>query len=179
MAFFSKLRDRLFKSQAKLDEGLDALVEDGGEVEEIAEESSVPPPPTPEPTAPDPVAPPAVAPTPTAAPAAPAPVVSREPASVPPPAPEPEPAPAIAPPPMATSITSPQATIEPAEDSAEEVTRPGLLARAFGAKPRKTRLLDDEMLESLEEVLIQADMGVETSLQLSARLSEKHYGKRV
>ena len=32
MAFFSKLKDRLFKSSSKLDEGLDAIVEDGGEV---------------------------------------------------------------------------------------------------------------------------------------------------
>ncbi|MEO1471377.1 MAG: signal recognition particle-docking protein FtsY, partial [Pseudomonadota bacterium] len=36
-----------------------------------------------------------------------------------------------------------------------------------------------DMLEALEDVLIQADMGVETSVQLSARLSERHYGRRV
>ena len=35
MAFFSKLKDRLFKSSSKLDEGLDAIVEEGG-VEEAA-----------------------------------------------------------------------------------------------------------------------------------------------
>ena len=33
MAFFSKLKDRLFKSSSKLEEGLDAIVEDGGEAE--------------------------------------------------------------------------------------------------------------------------------------------------
>ncbi len=33
MAFFSKLKDRLFKSSSKLEEGLDAIVEDGGEEE--------------------------------------------------------------------------------------------------------------------------------------------------
>ncbi|MBO9474923.1 signal recognition particle-docking protein FtsY [Shimia sp. R10_1] len=33
MAFFSKLKDRLFKSSSKLEEGLEAIVEDGGEVE--------------------------------------------------------------------------------------------------------------------------------------------------
>ena len=36
MAFFSKLKERLFRSSSKLDEGLDAIVEDGGE-EEAAE----------------------------------------------------------------------------------------------------------------------------------------------
>ena len=35
MAFFSKLKDRLFKSSSKLDQGLDAIVEEGG-VEEAA-----------------------------------------------------------------------------------------------------------------------------------------------
>ena len=32
MAFFSKLKERLFKSSSKLDEGLDAIVADGGGV---------------------------------------------------------------------------------------------------------------------------------------------------
>ncbi|MEL6995342.1 MAG: signal recognition particle-docking protein FtsY, partial [Pseudomonadota bacterium] len=36
MAFFRKLKEKLFKSSSKLEEGLDAIVEDGGEeVEEI------------------------------------------------------------------------------------------------------------------------------------------------
>ena len=33
MAFFSKLKERLFKSSSKLDEGLDAIIEDGGSVD--------------------------------------------------------------------------------------------------------------------------------------------------
>ena len=32
MSFFGKLKDRLFKSSSKLDEGLEAIVEDGGEI---------------------------------------------------------------------------------------------------------------------------------------------------
>jgi fused signal recognition particle receptor len=40
-------------------------------------------------------------------------------------------------------------------------------------------VLDDAMLESLEELLITADMGVETALKLSARLAEGRFGKRV
>ena len=35
MAFFKKLKERLFKSSSKIDEGLDAIVEDGGEAEEV------------------------------------------------------------------------------------------------------------------------------------------------
>ena len=35
MGFFKKLKKRLFKSSSKIDEGLDAIVEDGGEAEEV------------------------------------------------------------------------------------------------------------------------------------------------
>lgn len=34
MSFFNKLKSKLFKSSSKLEEGLDAIVEDGGTVEE-------------------------------------------------------------------------------------------------------------------------------------------------
>ena len=33
MAFFKKLKDRLFNSSSKIDEGLEAIVSDGGQVE--------------------------------------------------------------------------------------------------------------------------------------------------
>ncbi len=70
--------------------------------------------------------------------------------------------------------------------------RPGLLGRLLGAdapqapagapatradEPR--RALDDAMLESLEEVLIQADMGVDTALRVSANIAEGRMGKRL
>lgn len=35
MGFFTKLKERLFKSSSKIGEGLDAIVEDGGEAEEV------------------------------------------------------------------------------------------------------------------------------------------------
>ena len=35
MGFFKKLKERLFKSSSKIDEGLDAIIEDGGEAEEV------------------------------------------------------------------------------------------------------------------------------------------------
>ena len=52
MAFFSKLKERLFKSSSKLEEGLDAIVEDGGEEEAAAPEPSEPSEPRERPDAP-------------------------------------------------------------------------------------------------------------------------------
>ena len=115
MSFFKKMKERLFKSSSKIDEGLEAIVDEA----------------------------PAATPAPAeAAPAAPA----AQPA-----APKPEPA----------------------------APKSGLIARVLGTAPVKTRVLDDAMLESLEELLITADMGVETALKLSARLAEGRFGKRV
>ncbi|MEO0390355.1 MAG: signal recognition particle-docking protein FtsY [Pseudomonadota bacterium] len=106
MAFFKKLKDRLFKSSSKLDEGLEALVDDGAALQDA--------PPQPE-TAPD--------------------------------------------------LTEPQ---------------PGLIGKLLGTSataPRRT--LDDAMIEELEEVLIAADMGVDTALRVSAGLAEGHMGRKV
>src|SRR5690606_29486091 len=103
MAFFQKLKERLFKSSSKLEEGLDAIIDDA-------------------PAAPPPADPPA----------------------------------APAPP------TSPS---------------PGLFGRVL--QPEKGRVLEDEMLESLEELLIQADMGVETALKVTAAMAEGRFGRRL
>ncbi len=58
----------------------------------------------------------------------------------------------------------------------------GLLGRVFARKepaaaPR--RVLDDAMLESLEELLIATDMGVETAQRVAANLAQGHLGKRL
>ncbi|MDA7425857.1 signal recognition particle-docking protein FtsY, partial [Thalassococcus lentus] len=42
MSFFGKLKNRLFKSSSKLDEGLDAIVQDGGTEEPEAEAAEQP-----------------------------------------------------------------------------------------------------------------------------------------
>jgi fused signal recognition particle receptor len=94
MAFFQKLKERLFKSSSKIEEGLDAILDE---------------------------------------------------------------APAV-----------PEPTVEAA---------PGLVGRLLGAE--KGRILDDNMLESLEELLIQSDMGVETSLKVTAAIAEGRFGRRV
>ncbi|MGB0506724.1 MAG: signal recognition particle-docking protein FtsY [Pikeienuella sp.] len=106
MSFFRKLKDRLTKSSSKLDEGVEALLEDG----------------------------------------------------------EPE-APVVAP----------------------EPVKKGLAARLVGAVSgggaaatvEKKRVLDDEMLEQLEELLITADMGVETAMRVSAAMAEGRFGKKL
>ncbi|MBC2837688.1 signal recognition particle-docking protein FtsY [Paragemmobacter straminiformis] len=65
-----------------------------------------------------------------------------------------------------------------AQAVAEPEAKPGLLGRIFGSdEPR--RLVDDAMLESLEDVLIGADMGVETAGRVTANIAEGRFGKRI
>ena len=141
MAFFGKLRDRLFKSSSRLEEGLDAIVEEGAEEDQAAPEPV---------TEPEPVAEVVTAP-----------VEELEPT----PEPEPEPeAPA------------------PLPDPAAEQPRSGLLGRILGrAAPQSVprRALDDDMLEQLEELLIAADMGVDTALRVTSSMAEGRFGKKL
>jgi fused signal recognition particle receptor len=122
MSFFKKLKDRMFKSSSKIEEGLESMVGDAAGD-----------------------APPALGPT----------------------APEP---PAPAPPPA-----------EPPASTSQPAAKPGILGRLIGreepAAPR--RVLDDEMLESLEDLLIQTDLGVDTALRVTANLAEGHMGRRL
>ena len=68
-----------------------------------------------------------------------------------------------------------------ADALAPEPARPGLIGRLLGGTdgdaPR--RALDDAMLEQLEEVLIQADMGVDTAQRVVANLAEGRFGRRL
>ncbi len=167
MSFFRKLKDRLTKSSSKIDKGVEALMDDGDVVEE--------------PAAPEPVTPPA--PTPLVVPAA---------AVATPYAPEPEPLST----PVARPEPTPPATPPSQREPAPEPTpapKQGLAARLMGAVRGggaaaaaavtppvvKKRVLDDEMLEQLEELLITADMGVETAMRVSANMAEGRFGKRL
>lgn len=108
-----------------------------------------------------------------------APVVAAapvEPATVTPVA-EPSPAPAAEP--EKTADTTPS---KPAEAAKSTPAKAGLLGRLLGregeaAAPR--RELDDEMLEQLEELLISADMGVDTALRVTANMAEGRIGKKL
>ena len=144
MAFFSKLKDRLFKSSSKLDEGLEAIVEDGGE------EMAAVDPATNE--APQEIAPVAV----------PEPVAPSE-ATVP------------------SGSAAPVETASPLEPSVP-VEKTGILARLTGQTPSGPvvkRVLDDDMLEQLEELLIASDMGVDTALRVTSNIAEGRLGRRV
>lgn len=64
----------------------------------------------------------------------------------------------------------------------EKAAKPGLLGRLLGRSEKKTvvrRELDDDMLERLEELLISADMGVDTALRVTSNMAEGRYGKRL
>ncbi|WP_122073934.1 signal recognition particle-docking protein FtsY [Pseudophaeobacter sp. EL27] len=120
MAFFSKLKERLFKSSSKLDEGLEAIVDEGGTEQTAAVETSA------------------------------ADVAPASPPLDPTPAPE-------------------------NEKPAGILGR--LVGRGSGAEQRRT--LDDDMLEQLEELLIAADMGVDTALRVTANMAEGRLGKKL
>ncbi|MBP9950593.1 MAG: signal recognition particle-docking protein FtsY [Cypionkella sp.] len=72
-----------------------------------------------------------------------------------------------------------EATPKATEPTPEPSPKPGLLARLAGRSDEPRRLLDDAMLESLEELLIQADMGVTTATRVTANIAEGRFGKRI
>ncbi|SEQ28700.1 signal recognition particle-docking protein FtsY [Thalassovita taeanensis] len=114
MSFFGKLKQRLTKSSSKLGEGLDSIVDEGGQAVVDAPAESV---------------------------------VADEPTQT-----------------------------EPAQ------AKPGILGRLVGrtdAAPVVRRALDDEMLEQLEELLISADMGVDTALRVTANIAEGRFGRKL
>lgn len=149
MSFFKKLKDRMFRSSDKIGEGLEALVAEG-----VRDQTPVE---TAEPvaeTAAEPEAVAAVEPEPEQAPA---------PKPVPSPVAEPKPVPARQP------VAAPEPVAE----------KPGLFGRLLGRSEEPRRVLDDAMLESLEELLIQADMGVDTAVRVTANIAEGRFGRRV
>ncbi|EDQ05238.1 Signal recognition particle receptor FtsY [Sulfitobacter indolifex] len=226
MAFFTKLKDRLFKSSSKIDEGLEAIVSDGGDTEAEAapvdavmdqpgaasdvmpdgQDDSGPmlaaerdgaeePEPAPEPDlvpTPGPTPDPVTIPDPEPQPAPPV-EPQRQPVSDPEPTPEPEqvppavdpeptPAPSEVPP---IDLRQAMTPVAPALDEAPAdaaPAKPGLLGRLMGrnaAQPVVRRTLDDDMLEQLEELLISADMGVDTALRVTANMAEGRFGKKL
>ncbi|MCW1931958.1 signal recognition particle-docking protein FtsY [Pararhodobacter zhoushanensis] len=105
MSFFGKLKERMFRSSSKLDEGLDALVS-----ADATSALDIPP----------------------ASPAAPV-----------------------------------------------EIAKPGLLSRLTGRSDAPRRVLDDAFVEELEDLLVQADLGVETALKVTANIAAGRFGRRV
>lgn len=220
MSLFSKLKSRLMKSSSKIDEGLEAIVEDGGEesgvdeafaeevvaaaaepsTPEVLPESAPEPVPEPEPIpAPEPEVVPEIVPEPETEPQ-PEPEITPEPT----PEPTPEeipvdvpqevpaaPAPDVTPAPVEMPVEQPaempvemprEIPVEQVVEAPAEPVKPGFLGRLLGRKDQKTvtrRVLDDDMLEQLEELLITADMGVETSMRVTAAMAEGRFGKKL
>ncbi len=175
MSFFSKLKDRLTKSSSKLEQGLEAIVEEGGVEEALAAdpEPDVPqpdPPKAPQPADPTPTPEPTPVPQPDL-PEAPVPDTPK-----PTPEPDPIPAPDVTPGPGPTVPGNSPAEVPPQPD----VNQPTPPTEA--PQPPQTvvrRVLDDAMLESLEELMIASDMGVDTALRVSANIAEGRLGKRL
>jgi fused signal recognition particle receptor len=163
MSFFKKLKDRMFRSSAKIGEGLDALIAEGAEPPE--------PPRVPLPEVPLPEVPEIPEPAPSEQP-------EPEPFMPEPEWTEPEPPEPEDPPPIDKVMGS---SLEASVTPVPGVARPGLLGRLFGRvqaeEPR--RVLDDALLESLEELLIQADMGVDTAVRVTANIAEGRFGRKV
>ena len=128
MSFFKKLKDRLFKSSSKIDEGLEAIVQEASEdtrIDQDQEEVQV-----------------------LGDGADNIRVVEELP-----PEPEPEPEPT------------------------------GIIGKIF-KRTRKNaisskRALDNEMIEQLEELLISADIGVDTALRVVSNMAQGNMGKRL
>ena len=186
MAFFKKLKDRLFRSSSKLEEGLDAIVEDGGVQEAETEvDASVPDvAEIEEPESPPSEEPPAVEPT-SDVPLADAPTMEElvveetphQPVEV---APEEN----ISLEPIQPKDPDPEPSEEPAKapPKSDDKVGQGLIGRLMGRSaqaPVMRRTLDDDMLEQLEELLIASDMGVDTALRVTANLAEGRYGKKL
>jgi fused signal recognition particle receptor len=158
MSFFSRLKDRLFKSSSKLSEGVDAIIADAPAAEAVAEAAA--PAPAALPEAPhDPEL---------ATRADPEPEPDRTPEHEREPEPEPE-----------ATTAGPDRKPDSVNEPESEPERPGLIARILRRDTAPRRVLDDAMLESLEDLLISADMGVETAGKLVAELSEAHFGRRL
>ena len=161
MSFYKKLKNRLLKSSSKLERGLDEIIDDGGEEEVIGDLQE----------AVEVISEPEVV-----AEVEPVEEIKEEVVEV---------APEVPDVPEVDEVVS----LEP------EAKKPGLIGRLMGrkevaptgqgtqrkpvVKSVKKRVLDDDMLERIEELLITADMGVDTALRVTANMAEGRFGKKM
>ena len=188
MAFFKKLKERLFKSSSKLEEGLDAIVKDGGEP---SDEQDLPDQATPQKMAPklakSEVVPETIKKTSKAV------VIEPDAIQVEPGASKVDPSKTDSQP-LTTVDEKNQASLEtvdfkkidpaPVLEAAVEKSAPskGFIGRLMGRKAETAavrRVLDDPMLEQLEELLISSDMGVDAALRVTANIAEGRFGKKL
>lgn len=182
MGFFKKLKERLFKSSSKIDEGLDAIIEDGGEAEEVELEEGL------KKTQKETVE----FSTSVEAEIEPAPIdpkleqnVLNASETI-----EPEEMKEnvdfdkiddveIEPVPIKPQIEQNEVANEkPTETKGKKET---LVGKILGRKKVKVikRKFDDDMLEQLEELLIASDMGVDTAMRVAANMAQGNLGSRL
>ena len=182
MGFFKKLKERLFKSSSKIDEGLDAIIEDGGEAEEVELEEGL------KKTQKETVE----FSTSVETEIEPAPLdpkleqnVLNASETI-----EPEEMKEnvdfdkiddveIEPVPIKPQIEQNEVANEkPTETKGKKET---LVGKILGRKKVKVikRKFDDDMLEQLEELLIASDMGVDTAMRVAANMAQGNLGSRL
>ena len=160
MSFFKKLKSRLFKSSKKLEAGLDAIIEDKPEpesvslsVEEIKQTKELN------------ANKETLYQKKTELSDGSSTTVSNEP--------------------MVTNASEQNLDVSEVEEPDEPLQidikknnpLPEKKAGLFKRKPR--RILDDDMLEQLEELLISSDMGVDIAVRITANLAEGRFGKKL
>ena len=181
MGFFKKLKERLFKSSSKIDEGLDAIIEDGGEAEEVELEEGLK---TQKETVefatsveaeiePAPIDPKLEQNALNASETIESEEVKENVDSdkiddV-----------EIEPVPIKPQIEQNEVANEkPTETKRKKET---LVGKILGRKKVKVikRKFDDDMLEQLEELLIASDMGVDTAMRVAANMAQGNLGSRL
>ena len=181
MGFFKKLKERLFKSSSKIDEGLDAIIEDGGEAEEVElEEQLKTQKETVDYATNDQAEIESVLIEPQLEQRAPTTLESIETeekkeigdldidepvkiGSVP-----------INPQIEQNAVTN----LKPVEHEEKKETFVGKILGRRKVKVIK-RKFDDDMLEQLEELLIASDMGVDTAMRVAANMAQGNLGNRL
>ena len=181
MGFFKKLKERLFKSSSKIDEGLDAIIEDGGEAEEVELEEGLK-------TQKETVE----FATSVEAEIVPAPIDPKleqnalnASETI-----EPEEVKEnvdfdkiddveIEPVPIKPQIEQNEVTNEKSKETKGK--KETLVGKILGRKKVKVikRKFDDDMLEQLEELLIASDMGVDTAMRVAANMAQGNLGSRL
>ena len=181
MGFFKKLKERLFKSSSKIDEGLDAIIEDGGEAEEVELEEGLK---TQKETVefatsveaeiePAPIDPKLEQNAMNASETIESEEVKENVDSDKIDDVETEPVP------IKPQIEQNEVANEkPTETKRKKET---LVGKILGRKKVKVikRKFDDDMLEQLEELLIASDMGVDTAMRVAANMAQGNLGSRL
>ena len=181
MGFFKKLKERLFKSSSKIDEGLDAIVEDGGEAEEVEVEEELK---TQKETVDDarndqadiesvPLEPQLEQNAPTTSESIEL-EEKKETGDL-----DTDAHVEIEPVPINPQIEKNAVTnLKPTEPEEKKETFVGKILGRRKVKVIK-RKFDDDMLEQLEELLIASDMGVDTAMRVAANMAQGNLGRRL